>query len=286
MAAGAGLEHDDRHRHLAEPLVRGRHHGALQDRRVGRERVLDVDRRDVLAAPDDDVLRAVLDQDVALLVEGGHVAGVEPAVADRRRRRVRIAVVAHHDRVAADDDLADLLAVGPHVVAVGVDDPHRDARDRPAGHRPPLDRPRRRLRLAEDVAREGDRHDRGRLGEAVADHGLHAEAVLERAHQRGRRGRAADDHLAEAREVEARPGAVVEEGIEDRRHAEQARDPVPLDRLHERGRLELAEHDVAAADHGHEVGHAPAVHVKERDHVEHDVVLAPAEGDLRVIAWR
>ena len=48
-----------------------------------RRRVLDLDRRDVLAAADDDVLRAILDQDVALIVDHGHVAGVEPAVADR-----------------------------------------------------------------------------------------------------------------------------------------------------------------------------------------------------------
>ena len=146
VAVGARLEDDDRDRRLAEPLVGGRDHGALQDRRVRRERVLHVDRRDVLAAADDHVLRAVLDQDVARLVERRHVARVEPAVADRGRRRVRVAVVADHDRVAADDDLADLLAVGPHVVAVGVHDPHRDAGDRPAGHRLALARRSRRLR--------------------------------------------------------------------------------------------------------------------------------------------
>ena len=66
--------------------------------------------------------------------------GVEPAVADRGRRRVGVAVVAEHHRVAADDDLPDLLAVGADVVAGRVHDPHRHARDRPAGHRPALDR--------------------------------------------------------------------------------------------------------------------------------------------------
>jgi hypothetical protein len=79
---------------------------------VRQDGVLDLDRGDVLAAPDDDVLGAVLDQDVALLVDDGHVAGVEPAVADRRGRGLRVLVVAVHDGVRADDDLADLLAVG------------------------------------------------------------------------------------------------------------------------------------------------------------------------------
>ena len=48
------------------------------------ERVLDLDRRDVLAARDDDVLGAVLELDVAVGMHHAEVAGVEPAARERR----------------------------------------------------------------------------------------------------------------------------------------------------------------------------------------------------------
>jgi len=57
-----GLQDDDRHRDLAALLVRRRDDSALEDRRVRAQRDLDLDRRDVLAGADDDVLRAVLDR--------------------------------------------------------------------------------------------------------------------------------------------------------------------------------------------------------------------------------
>ena len=135
MAVASGFRTTSADRHLAALVVGRGDHRALEDGRVGGDRDLDLDRRDVLAGADDDVLRAVLDQDVARVVDRGHVAGVEPAVADRRGRRLGVAVVAVHHGVAADDDLADLLAVGPDVLALAVDDPDPDAGDRPAGHR-------------------------------------------------------------------------------------------------------------------------------------------------------
>ncbi|MEX5636468.1 hypothetical protein [Parafrankia sp. FMc2] len=45
------------------------------------EHVLDLGRRDVLAAPNDGVVRAPGDEQVALVVEPGLVTSVEPAVA-------------------------------------------------------------------------------------------------------------------------------------------------------------------------------------------------------------
>jgi hypothetical protein len=53
-----------------------REHGALGDRIVGVQRAFDLDRRDVLATDDDDVLRSV----EPVRVEPADVAGVEPAV--------------------------------------------------------------------------------------------------------------------------------------------------------------------------------------------------------------
>ena len=77
---------------------------------------LDLERRDVLAAPADRVLHAVDEVVVAVLVVAEAVAGVEPAVAPRRRGLLGHAVVAgvHHPRVAgAHDQLADDVPARP-----------------------------------------------------------------------------------------------------------------------------------------------------------------------------
>src|SRR5665811_266336 len=103
------LEDDERDGRFPERPVRRGYDRALQDRRMGRQRVLHLDGRDVLATADDHVLGAVLDQDVAGLVDRRHVAGAEPAVADGGGGRILIAVVAGHDACllytsdAADD---------------------------------------------------------------------------------------------------------------------------------------------------------------------------------------
>jgi hypothetical protein len=76
------------------------------------EHVLDFERGDVLAARDDDVLRAVLDLDVAVGLHHGEVAGAEPAAGERISRRLGILEIALHRDVAAEHDLAHGLAVG------------------------------------------------------------------------------------------------------------------------------------------------------------------------------
>ena len=70
---------------------------------------LDLDRRDVLAAADDHVLDAVADLHVAVGVNHGGVARVEPAVAHRRCGRLGVVVVPFHHDVAAHGDLAERL---------------------------------------------------------------------------------------------------------------------------------------------------------------------------------
>ena len=52
---------------------------AACDRGMLVEHVLDLDRRDVLAARDDDVLGAVLELDIAVRVQHAEIAGMEPA---------------------------------------------------------------------------------------------------------------------------------------------------------------------------------------------------------------
>ena len=117
------LEHDERVRRLAPALVRQPDDGDLLDGRVADQDALDLDGGDVLAAADDDVLEAVADLGVAVRVDHGRVAGVEPAVADRGGRGVRVVVVALHHDVAAHDDLAESLAVVRDLVALLVHDP-------------------------------------------------------------------------------------------------------------------------------------------------------------------
>src|SRR5204862_63633 len=80
----------------------------LRDEPRGFERVLEILRRDVLAAGrDDQVLLAIGDLEEAVLVELADVAGAEPAIlGERGRGRLGILEVALEDRVAADDDLA------------------------------------------------------------------------------------------------------------------------------------------------------------------------------------
>src|SRR5439155_26230632 len=113
-------------------------HGALQHPRVLVQRVLDLDRRDVLAAGDDHVLGAVHDVDVAALVDRGQVARVEPTVLDRLVRLPRLAPVPLHDHVGARQHLPDLFVVGLHSVAVLVGHLQVDPDHRYAGTRQDL----------------------------------------------------------------------------------------------------------------------------------------------------
>src|SRR5574337_1262965 len=129
--AAAGLAHDDRVHRLAPALARNADHRALCHRGVRGDGVLDFDAVDVLAAADDHVLDAVLQEHVAALVHVARIAGVHPAAAQRRRRFFgQVPVTLHHAR-AAPQDLAD-LAAGQLLVVV-VDDPHFAS-----DHRPPI----------------------------------------------------------------------------------------------------------------------------------------------------
>src|SRR5574339_206986 len=74
----AGLLHHHHDRALVPFRVAHADHRGLGDRRVRDRDVLQVDRADPLAAGLDHVLRAVGDLDVAVGVDGAHVAGGEP----------------------------------------------------------------------------------------------------------------------------------------------------------------------------------------------------------------
>ena len=113
----SGLQDDDRLHRFAPGVVGDADHRRVGDRRMTEERVLDLGRIDVLAAGHDHVLHPVIDEDVALLVHVGGVAGAHPAVADRGGGRVGLVPVALHHDMGADQDFPDrasrrLLAVG------------------------------------------------------------------------------------------------------------------------------------------------------------------------------
>ena len=135
---GLGLQLDEGAGHLAPFLVRLGDHRGQHDGRVLVERVLDLDRGDVLAARDDDVLGAVLELDVAVRILHREVAGMEPAAGEGCLGRLGVLQVALHHDVAAHHDLAHRRAVGRHgLQGVGVADVERFQRlvaDALAGH--------------------------------------------------------------------------------------------------------------------------------------------------------
>src|SRR2546426_2333112 len=120
----AGLERDERLGPLAPLRVGDRDHRALEHRGMPGDGLLDLDRRDVLAARDDDVLLPVPQLDVAVRVPDGEVARMEPAAAEGLGGRVALVEVALHRVVAPHDHLAERLAVARHVVHAAVHDAH------------------------------------------------------------------------------------------------------------------------------------------------------------------
>src|SRR3989475_788533 len=79
-----GLSRLEREKGLGAPppfVVGDRAHGALEHRGVRGHRLLDLDRRDILAAGDEDVLLPVAQLDIAVGVPPRDVARMEPPAA-------------------------------------------------------------------------------------------------------------------------------------------------------------------------------------------------------------
>ena len=118
----AGLQRDEGNRHFAPFLIGAGDHRGFHHRRMRRQRAFDFERRDVLAAGNDNVFRAVLDFDVTIRMHDAQIAGAEPAVGCRASRRFIVAIVAEHHVVAAQGDFTEGRAVGRHVMSFVVDD--------------------------------------------------------------------------------------------------------------------------------------------------------------------
>src|SRR5580692_9014516 len=108
----------------------------LADVYVLEQDFLDLARIDVGAAGDDNVLGAVFERQIAFGIECADVAGVQPAAAQGRCRRLRIVPVARHHHVAAAQNFTGLAGRQRAIVAVG--DHHFEPAEGPAGGAQPL----------------------------------------------------------------------------------------------------------------------------------------------------
>src|SRR6185312_13131923 len=100
---------------------------------VGEDRALHFDGRNIFAAADDDVLLAVDDVDVSLLIPDSHVAGVQPAARHHSGGGFRLLIITVHHQVAANHNFADRLHVARNIVHLAVHHANLAARNRPPG---------------------------------------------------------------------------------------------------------------------------------------------------------
>ena len=150
-ADDARPKRDDRLHRLAPALVGHADDRGLGDRGMREEHVLDDAGIHVLAAGDDHVLDAVLDEQVAVVIDAPDVAGVQPSVGERLRGLVRALPIAAHQLRAAREDLAGFSSRPRRIACVG----HSQL-----GRRRPVGLPTAAAQVA-SRARAGGRRPRG-----------------------------------------------------------------------------------------------------------------------------
>ena len=112
---GAGPEFDEGDRGFAPFVVRAGDDGAGGDRGMAIEGVFDFERTDVLAAGNDDVLGAILDDDIAMLVEYAEITGVKPAASKGLVGSLLVPEIAFHHDIAAEHHFTDGFTVVRHL---------------------------------------------------------------------------------------------------------------------------------------------------------------------------
>ena len=240
----------------ATPDDRGLGHGGM-----GGEHLLDLGGEHVEPRHDDQVLGPIDEVEVAVVVGGGHVAGVQPTVGvEHLGGRLGVAVVAGEHVVAANPDLAD---VADERVAVVVDQTDLDARQGTTD----------RSESRRDTRRRGD--DRRRLGEAVALADLEAETLLHRACHADRQARRSGQRQPHGREGVGVEFVEVGERSPQRRCARDDGDAAVADRLDGGGGVEsLHEHDGGADAESEPDHHVEPEDVEQREHAVDHVVGA------------
>ncbi len=106
---------DERARAFAPFRIRAGDDRGFHDRRMAVKRLLDLERGNVFAARDDDVLGAILDLDIAVRVHDREVAGVEPAAVEALLGGRLVLQIALHQGITAQHQFADRGAVGRDV---------------------------------------------------------------------------------------------------------------------------------------------------------------------------
>ncbi len=253
---------DDPGSDAAAPLrVGNADDGGFRDGGMRFQHHLDLARIDVEAAADDDVVAAIDERQVPASVEAPEVAGVQPAVDQRRRGRGRVAPILPHQLRPVDGDRPDLARREWHTVGTEHLDLVQRGREptRPAPARLvmvllPEGRDRKRA-LAETVDLQEHRSEHG---ERPDDHVIR------------HRGRAVHDRTQARQLAGLRP---LDQGRDHGRHEERRRDAFAPDQIAKGGGLELATKDAArpAPEGGLEQRFA---RVRQRCHVRERVARA------------
>ena len=261
------LHHHDRFHRFAPLLVGHADHGDFGDVGMVADRALDLGGIDVLAAGDDHVLDAVVDVEIAVLVEIAGVSSAQPVVlVQRSGGGLRQVPVAGHVGAGARRDLADFAR--RQFVAVGIEDRELNAGQGLAGGAhavQPLDVILRRQ--CDDGA--------GGLGHAVHLHKTafeHLDAFLQ---QRRRNRRGAIQHVFQLREIDLAGAGLPHHELHRGRHHEQLGDAGFFEEIQHLCRIEFArDHALGAVI---EAEHAPAgaADVKHRHRHQRDIVIGP-----------
>ena len=182
-------QHDGRSHLFSQLLVGQREGDRLRHRRMVEQRLVDLARRDLLAAAIDDLLEPPGQAQIAVLVDPPLIAGAQPPLGEGRGVRLRVGEIAAGHVAAADHHLPGLA--GGQQPAGAVHD--RDLGPRRHAHRARLARARRQ-RIRSHLVR--------RLGHAVGLDHRRAEHLFETRHhlRRERRRRRADQPQVDALE--------------------------------------------------------------------------------------
>ena len=201
---------------------------------------LDLDRVHVLTAADHHVLGPVHDVDEPVLVDPGHVAGVEPSLGEGGGGGIGLVPVAAHDVGPLDPQLAGDVGATREVVgglvaveAVGHDRDiaHGDGRADAVGP-------------ADVVVAAVHGGHRGRLGEPVAVGGsAHGEVLLDATHEVGWGGRPAVGDGADRRRVARGEARRVDHLHHHGGDAPEGHDPLALDELEGPFGIPVVHHD-------------------------------------------
>ena len=283
---GARAEDEVGDGHLLPSGVGAADHRRLCHGRMGVQHALHLGWIDVLAAGDDQVLLAVVDEEMPVGVARAEIFAVIPALAERFGRRRRVAPIFDKHVGAAHHHLAG--GADRHLAPGVVDDPGLASEPRKAGRTRPPPIPRQ-------PRVDGDRAGLGRPVHLQHRHATRREGV----DQALRHLRGAGRHRPQAVEPRRLPARVVEQGLDGGRHQHRQRGPVALDRLEcclgseagvqrdggaqlqRRRGLDVEPADVEQRQHGqHVVLRRHVVHVLAHHRVAHQRLLAQ-HGALR-----